>query len=705
MEHKQASRSMFFIFSLGVFISLLTSPWAAARDASFTWTANTEQVDGYRLYYKTGESGGESYNGTGAQEGNSPVDTGNVTAFTLHGLDDNQTYHFTLTAYRGELESDYSEEVVWAAAEEPPVATAADHVTSEDQPVSSTVHASNITGLPITYMVTRDTMKGNLSFNTSTGAFTYTPNENSNGLDSFIYTASDDNGTSAPAIVTLSVSPVNDAPVAGDLAFFTQEEKQLSGALAGSDIDSMTLQYTVAVYPQHGDLSLTNSSAGIFSYTPATGFNGTDSFTYQVNDGSLNSNTATVLITVNETSNGPIASNMVISLTEDNIYSGNLNGTSPNSNNLVYAIYNNADHGTAEIVNSSTGAFTYIPRKDYYGKDFFTFTISDGNMQSAAATVSIIISPLNDPPQSHGELLVVNNDSPYTGILQATDIENNEITFSIVSDPASAIELTDPVKGVYTFTPHQEMGSTYSFCFIAGDGANDSEKAEVTFYVKDSTLITKMFGDAVGSDFPGTILDTFANLNHQINAESESISLWSWSSTQLNTPANTVILKTNFDSLPQNAIIHDARLFLYQVGATGEQNYSCGVHKITGKSPKIEEVTGYDADQNIPWTTVEEDMTENAIPLGLADIAPAEDTIDVPIKEGLHSWEITTMVQDWVAKPQDNKGLLIAGGSTTSETGRVFAASENQAENRRPRILLSYSIKPAAPTILNISEK
>jgi hypothetical protein len=75
------------------------------------WDANTApDLAGYRVYYKTGSSG-EPYNGTGATEGDSPVDIGNVTTYMLHGLAEDVTYFFVVTAYDTEgLESDYSNE-------------------------------------------------------------------------------------------------------------------------------------------------------------------------------------------------------------------------------------------------------------------------------------------------------------------------------------------------------------------------------------------------------------------------------------------------------------------------------------------------------------------------------------------------------------------------------------------------------------------
>ena len=84
---------------------------ALGLDVNLQWDANTEtDLAGYKVYYKTATPG-PSYNGTGAVEGDSPIDVGNVTQITLHGLDEDVTYFFAVTAYNtSQLESGFSNE-------------------------------------------------------------------------------------------------------------------------------------------------------------------------------------------------------------------------------------------------------------------------------------------------------------------------------------------------------------------------------------------------------------------------------------------------------------------------------------------------------------------------------------------------------------------------------------------------------------------
>lgn len=87
---------------------LLAATESFAKSVSFTWTANPEPVEGYKLHYKKAGTASSIYDGTGAVEGASPINVGKQTTYTVTGLDDNTTYYFTLTAYNGTEESSYS---------------------------------------------------------------------------------------------------------------------------------------------------------------------------------------------------------------------------------------------------------------------------------------------------------------------------------------------------------------------------------------------------------------------------------------------------------------------------------------------------------------------------------------------------------------------------------------------------------------------
>src|SRR5207244_1618813 len=129
-----------------------------------------------------------------------------------------------------------------------------------------------------------------------------TPDPNYNGPDSFSYTASDGPLTSNTATVSITVTPVNDAPVAVNDAYSTNEDTALTVPAPGvlgndTDTENNALTAIKVSNPAHGTVTL--NADGSFTYTPNANYNGPDSFTYKANDGTADSNVATVNLTVN----------------------------------------------------------------------------------------------------------------------------------------------------------------------------------------------------------------------------------------------------------------------------------------------------------------------------------------------------------------------------------------------------------------------
>ncbi|MEM1255078.1 MAG: tandem-95 repeat protein [Cyanobacteria bacterium P01_H01_bin.21] len=127
----------------------------------------------------------------------------------------------------------------------------------------------------------------------------YTPDANFNGTDSFSYTVTDGNGGSANATVSITVTSVNDAPVANDdtLTLEQNTAAQVQVIANDTDVDGDTLTVTSVGAATDGTTSVSNNQ---ILYTPNADFVGTDSFTYEINDGKGGTNTATVNVTVTE---------------------------------------------------------------------------------------------------------------------------------------------------------------------------------------------------------------------------------------------------------------------------------------------------------------------------------------------------------------------------------------------------------------------
>jgi hypothetical protein len=184
----------------------------------------------------------------------------------------------------------------------------------EDTPLQFTLQGADFfANSLLTYAVINSPVSGSLStpptLTSSTGvSFTYTPIANANGQDSLTFQVSDGTDTSFAATVLINVAAVNDAPAANAQSLSATAGVATAITLTATDVDSPTLTYTVLSNPSNGTLGGTPPAV---TYTPTAGFSGTDSFTFRANDGSLNSNPATVTISVT----GPVAANSSASST------------------------------------------------------------------------------------------------------------------------------------------------------------------------------------------------------------------------------------------------------------------------------------------------------------------------------------------------------------------------------------------------------
>ena len=384
---------------------------------------------------------------------------------------------------------------------EPPVADSKSASTAEDTPVTVTLSASDQEGDdPLSFA------KGDLPAHGSLGAIgsvtcshatpnvctadvLYTPDADYNGPDNFTYTASDGGATSSPATVSITVDPVNDAPVATPTSRTTAEDAQLTLGLATavSDVETADadLSYEIVSAPAHGTATGT-------TYTPDPDFNGTDSLTYRVTDrgdpdncssapcdGSLTSTTETVTITVTPVNDTPTASPGSRSTAEDTPVALNLPGLASDLEtsdaNLTYEIVSPPAHGTAT-------ATTYSPDADFNGTDSLTYRVTDrGDPDNCGApgpacdapetstteTVSITVDPVNDAPVAASTIRTTPEDTPLTLDLATavSDVEtaDGDLTYEIVSAPAHGAATAT------TYTPDPDFNGTDSLTYRVTD--------------------------------------------------------------------------------------------------------------------------------------------------------------------------------------------------------------------------------------------
>jgi len=384
-----------------------------------------------------------------------------------------------------------------AAVNDAPVAAIDSYNATEDTTLTITApgvlsNDTDVDGNSLTAVLVGDVSHGSLTLNPN-GSFTYIPAANFNGTDSFTYKANDGTTNSNVVTVTLNVAAVNDAPVAAVDSYNATEDTTLTitapGVLSNdSDVDGNSLTASVVTGVSHGSLTLNPN--GSFTYTPAANFNGTDSFTYQANDGTTNSNVATVTINVAAVNDAPVAGADSYNATEDTALPitapGVLsNDTDVDGNSLTVAVVTGPSHGTLTL--NPNGSFLYTPAANYNGTDSFTYKANDGTTDSNLATVTIDVAAVNDAPIAGADSYNATEDTALTitapGVLgNDTDVDGNTLTAVVVGNPAHG-SLTLNADGSFTYTPAANFNGTDSFTYKANDGTTNSNVATVTINV------------------------------------------------------------------------------------------------------------------------------------------------------------------------------------------------------------------------------
>ena len=336
---------------------------------------------------------------------------------------------------------------------------------------------NDINGDLIPAEVVTDVSNGTLNLNAD-GSFTYLPDLNFNGTDSFTYRDFDGKAYSNVATVTLTVTAVNDAPTANAQSVSTVENTAKALTLTGSDVEGSGLTYAVVTPPTRGTLS---GAAPNLTYTPELNYFGDDSFTFKANDGVLDSAPATVSITITKGNSAPVAVNDSYAVDEDLLLSisapGVLgNDTDADSNPLTAQLVTDVSSGTLAL--AANGGFTYQPGPTFSGSDTFTYRASDGTALSNTATVTITVHPVNDPPVAQGQGVQINEDTAIEITLTATDEEGSALTYAVVTPPAHG-QLSGSAP-LLTYTPDLNHHGSDSFTFKANDGGLDSNIATVT---------------------------------------------------------------------------------------------------------------------------------------------------------------------------------------------------------------------------------
>ena len=375
-----------------------------------------------------------------------------------------------------------------SAVNDTPTVSNVSTTTNENQATSSVLIGADVDDDTLTYSIVGNPGNGSVSIaDSSVPVFTYTPNNNFNGPDTFTYKVNDGTVDSSTATVTITVSNVDNTPAAANGTITTTEDTTTTGTLVGTDPDSDPLTYSIVQQASKGTVTITNASTGAFSYVPDANKSGKDAFAYKVNDGSQDSNVAIVNITLSAANDTPVAASGSLRINEDTATNAHLLGADVDGDSLTYSVVSDGSLGSVSITNTSTGAFTYTPNANATGADTFTYKVNDGTVDSSSATVTVTINAINDAPTAV-------NDTAVTAVNKTLSVAANKLTSNDTDADGDTIYTTGISNGSNgtlsidganaLFAPTTDFTGSGSFDYVAKDGNGGTDTGTVNVTVK-----------------------------------------------------------------------------------------------------------------------------------------------------------------------------------------------------------------------------
>jgi large repetitive protein len=414
-------------------------------------------------------------------------------------------------------------------ANDAPVGNPDSYATDEDSPISrdapgvlaNDTDAEDEEGL--TVRLADDVQNGALTLNED-GSFTYTPDNNFNGRDSFTYVVVDADGEeSEPVTVTLAVAVGNDAPEATDDEETTQEDSPVTIDALGNDADpdNDALSIRDVGTPENGTAEV---RGGEILYTPDANFNGTDTFEYTVVDANGATSTATITVTVEAVNDAPVARNDGVTTVEDtplripqsDLLGNDVPGPPNEDGQLRVTAVGNARNGTVRL--DDNGDVVFTPAPGYSGPASFVYTVTDnsGNTDTATANVDVTVDPVNDAPEAVNDrfetgedlattLDVLANDTDPEGELDAGSVE-------VITAPQNGE--TTISDGAITYNPRANFNGTDTLVYRVCDSGDprecDTATVEILVGAANDAPTANDDAETTGEDTPVTV-DVLAN--------------------------------------------------------------------------------------------------------------------------------------------------------------------------------------------------
>lgn len=403
----------------------------------------------------------------------------------------------------GVLESDPATVMIQVnSLDDLPVASSDSFTISEDTAamLNTLENDNGIGDGPITVSILSGPTSGT-AFETSGNQIRYQPSANFNGADSFTYRVTDVDGDNSTTTVNVTVSSVDDLPVANGDGVTTPENQPTTVQVLANDTGLGDEPVAVSIFspPTSGQASV---SGALVSYQPNAGFSGNDSIIYRVTDGDGDVSNATVSITVQAIDANPTAVADAATIPEGQAVSISVlaNDAGLGDAPLTVAITSPAANGQTIV---GGHIVTYQPNNAFSGSDAFTYRVTDADGDESTATVSITVQSVDTAPVAVADAVTFPEDQAVTVAVLQNDsgLGDAPLTLQILSGPANGQAAFSGQLLVYQPSPN--FSGTDGVTYRITDGDGDLASATVQFTVQ------------VVDDLPAAVADLATTLEDQ----------------------------------------------------------------------------------------------------------------------------------------------------------------------------------------------
>ena len=268
------------------------------------------------------------------------------------------------------------------------------------------------------------------------------------------------------------------APVANGRILSTDENTPLRITLSGSDSDGSVVSYQLMTSPSHGRLS---GTAPNLTYTPTTGFDGSDQFQFRVVDNdAVVSESVNIVIRVNNVNVLPVANAQSLLTNENTPLSLTLSGSDSDGTVESYQV-GSPSHG---ILSGTAPNLTYTPTTKFDGSDSFTFTVTDNDAGvSILATISITVSNVNILPVVSDDNVNIEKGSE-NNVINILANDSDEDNLTVISAAANNGTVVINADGSLTYTPNDDFSGVDTISYTISDGKGGETSAVVTVTIE-----------------------------------------------------------------------------------------------------------------------------------------------------------------------------------------------------------------------------